>query len=71
LERVEGIEVARASPGVQDLGVLKKPGTELGEVFDSSSRAAAVIATGETPDEAMGRAVEATKAIRFVVSCAS
>jgi biotin carboxylase len=71
LERVEGIPDARASPGVEDLGVLKKPGTELGEVFDSSSRAAAVIATGETPEQAMDRAIEATKAIRFVVSCAS
>ncbi|MFD0727034.1 ATP-grasp domain-containing protein [Lysobacter brunescens] len=71
LERVEGVEEARACPGVEDLGVLKKPGAVLGEVFDSSSRAAAVIATGETPDQAMDRATEATKAFRFVVSCAA
>lgn len=70
LERIDGIQEARACPGVEDLGVLKKPGAELGEVFESSSRAAAVIATGETPDQAMDRANEATKLIRFVVSCA-
>ena len=69
LERVEGIQEARACPGVEDLGVLKKPGTEIGEVFDSSSRVAAVIAVGESVEEAVDRAVEATKAIRFVVAC--
>lgn len=69
LERVEGVEEARAFPGVEDLGVLKKPGAKIGEVFDSSSRAAAVIAVGDTADQAIDRATEATKAIRFVVSC--
>ncbi|TXH77674.1 MAG: ATP-grasp domain-containing protein [Lysobacteraceae bacterium] len=70
VERVDGVDAAKAMPGVQRVDVIQSPGAEIGEVHDSFSRGASVIAVGESAEEAMARAVEAAGQIRFVVACA-
>ena len=70
IERVDGVDLARAREGVDRVEVLQPPGTEVGEVHDSFSRGASVVATGDSVEQAMSRATEAAREIRFVVSCA-
>lgn len=70
IERIDGADTARAHDGVDRVELLQSPGTEVGEVHDSFSRGASVIAVGATAEEAMSRALAAAGEIRFVVSCA-
>ena len=69
MERIEGEDQARAAPGVMKVEFLQGPGTPLVGTHDSFSRAACAIAVGDSPDEALERAQEATKKLRFVVTC--
>jgi hypothetical protein len=71
LERIEGEDRARAMPGVVEVELLQGPGASLSGLHDSWSRAACAIATGQSPDEAVARAQDATKQLRFLVSCRS
>ena len=67
LERIEGLEEARALPGVQLAHVYREPGDLLPRVARGADRAGFVLATGTTRDEALAAAGRARDAIRFVV----
>ena len=67
LERIEGLEEARALPGVQLVHVYREPGDLLPRVARGADRAGFVLATGATRDEALAAAGRARDAIRFVV----
>jgi biotin carboxylase len=68
LVAVEGEEEARTVEGVVDVRLYRPPGHEFGPFRRGSDRAGAVLAVGETRDEALARARRATDLIRFVVS---
>jgi biotin carboxylase len=68
LVAVEGEEEARAVEGVRDVRLYRPPGHEFGLFRAGSDRAGAVLAVGESRDEALARARRATDLIRFVVS---
>lgn len=70
LERVDGLETARAMSGVKSVELIRAVGTKVQEAYDSFSRGAYVIAVGDTHDEAIERARAAAHQLRFVVSCA-
>lgn len=70
IERVDGVAQARASAGVHAVEILQDVGARVGEVHDSFSRGASVIAEGATAEEANQRALEASRMVRFVVVCA-
>jgi len=67
LEEVEGVEDARAIEGVQDVRVYREPGHVFGEFRRGADRAGAVLATGESREEALERADNAARLIRFKV----
>lgn len=67
LRAVEGVEEARASGGVVDVHVYRRPGWRFGVLRRGADRAGAVIATGESRDDALERARRAAACIRFVV----
>jgi biotin carboxylase len=68
LAAVEGEEEARAVDGVRDVRLYRSPGHEFGPFRTGSDRAGAVLAVGESREEALARARRATERIRFVVS---
>ena len=65
LERVEGIEEARAVEGVHDVRVYREPGHVFGPFLRGADRAGAVLATGDSREEALSRADKAADLIRF------
>ena len=67
LRAVEGVEEARASDGVLDVHVYRRPGWKFGPLRRGADRAGAVIATGTSRDDALERARRAAACIRFVV----
>ena len=67
LVRIEGIEEARALPGVQLAYVYREPGDLLPQVARGADRAGFVLATGATRDEALLAAARACETIRFVM----
>jgi biotin carboxylase len=67
LERVEGVEEARAVDGVLDVRVYREPGHVFGPLRRGSDRAGAVIAVGSDREEALDRARRAADGIRFHV----
>lgn len=70
LEGIEGDETARSMPGIMRVELHQSPGTHLnGGIRNSFSRAASVIAVGQTLDEAADRAQEGCKQLRFLISC--
>jgi biotin carboxylase len=69
LERIDGLDEARALPGVRTVESLQDPGAELEGAYDSFSRGAFAIATGSTAHEATGRARAATAKLRFLIAC--
>jgi biotin carboxylase len=71
LEEVEGVDEARAVEGVQDVRVYREPGHVFGPFRRGADRAGAVLAIGDTRDEALGRADEAARLIRFKVGAES
>ncbi|MGK5730444.1 ATP-grasp domain-containing protein [Streptomyces sp. URMC 124] len=70
LERTEGTEEAAAMPGVVTVEQLREPGATFGAPLTSQGRAACVIATGATSEEAVERSRAAAGKLRFVVACA-
>jgi biotin carboxylase len=68
LVAVEGEEEARAAEGVLDVRLYRPTGHEFGPFRAGSDRAGAVLAVGESREEALARARRATDLIRFVVS---
>ncbi len=71
LQEVEGVEEARAAEGVQDLRIYREPGHVFGPFLRGSDRAGAVLATGTSRDQALERADEAVRLIRFKVGAES
>ncbi len=67
LREVGGIEEARAVEGVQEVRVYREPGHLFGPFLRGADRAGAVLAVGESREEALERADEAARLIRFEV----
>ena len=67
LRAVEGREEAHAVEGVLDVRIYREPGFPIGPLRRGADRAGAVIAVGDSRDEALGRARAAADEIRFVV----
>ena len=67
LQEVEGVEEAGAVEGVQDVRVYREPGHVFGRFLRGADRAGAVLAVGDSRDEAVERADEAVRLIRFKV----
>jgi biotin carboxylase len=67
LRRVEGLEAAHAVDGVLDVRSYCEPGFAFGPLRRGADRAGAVIAVGDSRDDALARARRAADAIRFVV----
>jgi biotin carboxylase len=62
-----GRERAHAAEGVLDVRIYREPGHTFGPFLRGADRAGAVIAVGETRNEALARARAAADEIRFVV----
>jgi hypothetical protein len=71
LQEVEGVEEARAVEGVQDVRVYREAGHVFGPFLRGADRAGAVLAVGESREEALQRADEAARLIRFKVGAES
>jgi biotin carboxylase len=67
LRDVRGLEEAFAVEGIRGIRVYRKPGHVFRELRRASDRAGAILATGETSDDALAAADEAARRIRFVV----
>ncbi len=68
LRAVEGVDEARAVPGVLEVRVYRAPGHLFGPLQRGADRAGTVIAVGETRDEALERAEQAAALVRFDVT---
>jgi biotin carboxylase len=71
LEEVEGVEQARAVEGVQDVRIYREPGHVFEPFRRGADRAGAVLATGDTREDALERSDEAARLIRFKVGAES
>jgi biotin carboxylase len=67
LQEVGGVEEACAVDGVQEVRVYREPGHVFGPFLRGADRAGAVLAVGESREEALERADEAARLIRFEV----
>jgi biotin carboxylase len=67
LHAVEGREAAHAVEGVVDVRLYRQPGFPIGPLRRGADRAGAVIAVGDSRDDALARARRAANEIRFVV----
>ena len=65
LEEVHGLEEAYALEGIRGIRIYRKPGHVFGALRRASDRAGAVLATGDTPADALARADRAAARIRF------
>jgi biotin carboxylase len=70
LHEVRGVEEAYAVEGVRGIRVYRKPGYVFRELRRASDRAGAILATGDTRDDALDAADEAADRIRFVTRAA-
>ena len=71
LEEVEGADEARAVEGVHDVRIYREPGHVFGEFRRGADRAGAVLAIGDSREEALERSDEAARLIRFKVGAES
>lgn len=67
LRQVVGVEEASRLPGIVGLHVYRRPGHRFAPLRIGSDRAGAVLATGESREEALERAALAADSIRFDV----
>jgi biotin carboxylase len=65
LVAVDGEEQARAADGVLDVLVYRSPGHRFGPLLRGGDRAGAIVAVGESRDDALARADAAAERIRF------
>jgi biotin carboxylase len=68
LQEVRGIEAAREVGGVLDVRVYRVPGHVFGPLRRGADRAGAVLAVGDSRDDALARADEAAARIEFAVA---
>jgi biotin carboxylase len=66
LREVRGVEEAFAVDGVRGVRVYRKPGHVFRPLRRASDRAGAILATGDTPEQALEAADRAAAQIRFV-----
>ena len=66
--RSAALERAAAVDGVRGIRVYRKPGHVFRELRRASDRAGAILATGDTRDDAVAAAREAAPRIRFVTA---
>jgi biotin carboxylase len=71
LHEVEGTDEARTVEGVQEVRIYREPGHTFGPFLRGADRAGAVLATGDSREEALNRADEAARLIRFKVGAES
>jgi biotin carboxylase len=67
LVSVDGVEEAEAVDGVAEVRLYRRPGHVFGPLLRGADRAGAILATGESRDDALARARRAAAALRFVV----
>ncbi len=67
LAEVTGVDEARAIEGVLDVRIYRQPGHVFGPLLRGADRAGAVIAVGDSREQALERARAAADEIRFVV----
>jgi len=68
LESVEGVDESASADGVLWVRIYPEPGAVLGPLRRGSDRAGAVLALGESREEAVARADRAADCVRFVVA---
>jgi biotin carboxylase len=68
LQEVAGTDEARAVEGIEDVRIYREPGHVFGPFRRGADRAGAVLAVGDSRDEALERADRAASLIRFQVS---
>jgi len=71
LEEVEGVNEARVLEGVEDVRIYREPGHIFGPFRRGADRAGAVLAIGDSREEAVERSDEAARLIRFKVGAES
>jgi biotin carboxylase len=67
LREVEGVQEAFALDGIRGIRIYRRPGHRFGELRRGADRAGAVLAVGDTRQEALERADRAETMIRFEV----
>jgi biotin carboxylase len=67
LREVTGVEEAFASEGIRGIRIYRRPGHRFGELRRGADRAGAVLAVGDSREEALERATKAEAMIRFEV----
>jgi biotin carboxylase len=67
LREVTGIEDAFAQEGIRGIRIYRRPGHRFGELRRGADRAGAILAVGESREEALERAARAEAMIRFEV----
>jgi biotin carboxylase len=68
LREVRGLDDAYAIPGVRGIRVYRKPGHVFQPLRRASDRAGAILATGETREDAVAAADRAARQIRFLTA---
>jgi biotin carboxylase len=71
LEEVEGTDEARALEGVRDVRIYREPGHFFGPFRRGADRAGAVLAIGDSREDALALADQAAGLIRFTVAAES
>jgi biotin carboxylase len=67
LREVTGVQEAFALEGIRGIRIYRRPGHRFGELRRGADRAGAVLAVGESREEALERAAQAEAIIRFEV----
>jgi biotin carboxylase len=67
LREVTGVQEAFALEGIRGIRIYRRPGHRFGELRRGADRAGAVLAVGESREEALERAAQAEGIIRFEV----
>jgi biotin carboxylase len=67
LREVSGVEEAFAEDGIRGIRIYRRPGHRFGELRRGADRAGAVLAVGESREQALERAAKAETMIRFEV----
>ena len=68
LREVRGLERASAVEGVRGIRIYRKPGHVFRELRRASDRAGAILATGDSLDDALAAAAEAARHVEFATS---
>jgi biotin carboxylase len=67
LREVTGVQEAFAQDGIRGIRIYRRPGHRFGDLRRGADRAGAVLAVGDSRDEALARADQAEATIRFEV----